>query len=289
MDEGQLAREFEEHRPRMLAVATRVLGSRSEAEDAVQEAWFRASRHAGEGFENFGAWLTRVVGRICIDGLRARAVRAESGFDSWESVAVASAADGPEDLAAQADAVSLAMVVVLESLKPEERLALVLHDVFAVPFAQIAGIVDRSEDAAKMLASRARRKVRAHPAPSGDRRERQEVADAFLAAAREGDFEALLRVLDPRVEWHHSTPHGRLVRLGAGEVLEQLRGAKTDRVDIRRVSVNGQPGFLAWGPSGRPIALMACTIRAGRIVRMDSLTDAVRLARLNLPTRESLG
>src|SRR5690554_68293 len=200
MDERELAATFEEHRPRLQAVATRVLGSRSDAEDAVQEAWLRLDRQADDQIENIGAWLTRVVGRICIDALRRRTVRAESTLDSWEADAVVTEDDGPEDAAIAADSLALAMVVVLESLGPEERLAFVLHDVFAVPFAEIGPIVGRSTDAAKMLASRARHKVRQHPVPAGEDSRGREVVDAFLAAAHDGDFEGLLRMRDPEIE-----------------------------------------------------------------------------------------
>lgn len=282
----ELTAAFEEHRPRLGRVATRVLGSRTDAEDAVQEAWLRLDRHSGDQIENLGAWLTRTVGHICIDALRRRTARAESALDSWEIDAIVTEdADGPEDAAIAADSIALAMVVVLESLRPEERLAFVLHDVFAVPFAEIAPIVDRSPDATKMLASRARRKVQQQPLPTGERHQRRAVVDAFLLAARDGDFEGLLRLLDPDITWHHHTAHGHTVRVGSAEVLAAVRRGNPSRVEARRVSVNGSPGILAWGPSGRPVALMSCTIAEGRIVRMDSITDAARLARMALPER----
>lgn len=286
MDEHELAAAFEEHRPRLRAVATRVLGSYADAEDAVQEAWVRLDRHSGDQIENLGAWLTRVVGRICIDALRRRTVRAESSLDSWEAEAVVTEDDGPEDAAVAADALGLAMVLVLESLRPEERLAFVLHDVFAVPFAEVGRIIGRSTEAGKMLASRARRKVQEQPLPTGTLHERREVVDAFLAAAREGDFDRLLHLLDPAVTWHHHTKHGHTVKIGANEVLEVVRQGNPARVETRRVSVNGQPGLLAWGPTGRPVALMSCTITDGAIVRMDSITDAARLSRMSLPDRD---
>src|SRR5690554_3059412 len=242
MGHDELAATFEEHRPRLRALAVRVLGSTTDADDAVQEAWVRLARYDGEPIDELGAWLTHVVGRICIDTLRRRTTRAESPLDGWVAEAVVTADDGPEDRAMTADSVALAMLVVLESLGPEERLAFVLHDVFAVPFAEIAPIVGRSTDAAKMLASRARRKVQEQPLPSGERRLRREVVDAFLMAAREGDFEGLLRVLDPDVTWHHYTAHGHTVRIGADEVLEAVRQGNPSRVELRRVSVNGEPG-----------------------------------------------
>lgn len=283
MEHDQLAEAFEEHRPRLRAVAMRVLGSSADADDAVQEAWLRLDRYAGEPIENLGAWLTRVVGRLCIDALRRRTTRAESPLDGWVADAVVTEDDGPEETAITADSVALAMLVVLESLGPEERLAFVLHDVFAVPFAEIGPIVGRSTDAAKMLASRARHKVRQHPVPAGEDSRGREVVDAFLAAAHDGDFEGLLRLLDPDIEWHHHSARRHRVLHGAHAVVEAARGGRADRVTTRRVNVNGQPGILAWGPSGAPLALMVCTVAEGRIVRADSLLDPERLAQMSLP------
>ena len=283
MEHEQLAEAFEEHRPRLRAVAVRILGSSADADDAVQEAWLRLARHAADPIENLGAWLTRVVGRICIDALRRRTARPESPLDGWLADVVVTADDGPEQAALDADAVALAMLVVLESLRPEERLAFVLHDVFAVPFAEIGPIVGRSTDAAKMLASRARHKVRQHPVPAGEDSRGREVVDAFLAAAHDGDFEGLLRLLDPDIEWHHHSARGHRVLHGARAVVDAARGGRAERVTTRRVDVNGQPGILAWGPSGAPLALMVCTVADGRIVRADSLLDPARLARISLP------
>lgn len=284
MNDIELSAAFEEHRSHLVAVATRVLGSRADAEDAVQEAWFRLDRHASDEIENLGGWLTRVVGRICMDTLRSRAARAETALDEWENDPIVTEdADGPEDSAVAADSLGLAMFVVLESLQPAERLAFVLHDVFAVPFVEVGRIVGRSTDAAKMLASRARRKVQEQPLPSEQRRQRREVVDAFLAAARDGDFEALLRTLDPDVTWQHHTAHGRTVKVGANEVLTALSRGNPDRVEMRRVSVNGQPGILVWGPTERPIALMTCTVTDGRLVKLVSITDPKRLSLMHLP------
>lgn len=284
MDESELGAAFEQHRPQLLAVATRVLGSPSDAEDAVQESWLRLHRHSGDDIDNLGGWLTRVVGRICLDALRSRSTRSESVLaDQDNDPIVTDDADGPEDAAIEADSLGLALLVVLDSLQPAERLAFVLHDVFAVPFAEVGPIVGRSADAAKMLASRARRKVQQHPAPREERRRSREVVDAFLTAAREGDFDALLRTLDPDVTWHHHTAHGTTVKVGANEVLAVVRQGDPERVEARRVSVNGQPGILAWGPTGRPISLMSCTVVDGRIVAAVSITDAKRLSRMQLP------
>lgn len=285
MDACSLAVEFEAHRPRMLALAARVLGSHADAEDAVQEAWLRLDRQS-EPIDNVGGWLTRVVGRLCIDMLRSRSARAVSVLEDWESdPIVTDDAEGPEDAAVMADSLGLAMLVVLESLRPEERLAFVLHDVFAVPFAEIAAIVGRSTDATKMLASRARRKVQDVPRPTGERQHRRDVVDAFLAAAREGDFDALLRLLDPDVTWHLRTPRGHETRVGANDVLRAVRRGDFTRIEARRVSVNGEPGILAWGPSGRPIALMSCTVSDGRIIDILSIAHPALLARLTLPPK----
>lgn len=286
MEEKSLSAAFEMHRPRLLSVATRALGSRADAEDAVQEAWLRLDRQENDGIDNLGGWLTRVVGRICIDMLRSRTARAESALGTWESdPIVAEDVEDPENAAVTADSLGRALVVVLESLRPEERLAFILHDMFAVPFAEVGTIVGRSTDAAKMLASRARRKVQEVPRPTGERQQRREVVEAFLAAAREGDFDALLSVLDPDVTWHRHTAHGHSVKIGANEVLAAVRRGDPGRVEVRRVSVNGEPGVLAWGPSGKPIALMSCTVADGRLVDIVSILDPSWLARLSLPPR----
>ncbi|WAY19673.1 sigma-70 family RNA polymerase sigma factor [Mycolicibacterium fortuitum] len=285
--EAPLAETFEEQRPRLLAVAHRVLGSRADAEDAVQEAWLRLSRQHADSIDNVAGWLTTVVGRICIDTLRSRSSRAEvtPGADIPELV-VTEDVDSPEDAAVIADSVGLAMLVVLGSLRPDERLAFVLHDMFAVPFAEIGQILDKSSDAVKMLASRARRKVQDVPPPTAGRRRKQEqreVVDAFLAAARDGDFDALLRVLDPDVTWQRFTATGVTVGTGSDAVLAAVRRGQGRPIVARRVSVNGEPGILAWGPTGRPVSVMACTVDGGRLVGIVSILDPRRLARMSLP------
>ncbi|OHV05114.1 sigma-70 family RNA polymerase sigma factor [Mycobacterium talmoniae] len=282
--ETQLAEAFERERQRLLALAHRVLGSRSDAEDAVQEAWLRLSRQDADAIDNLAGWLTTVTGRICIDTLRSRAGRPEVplGQDLPELV-VTDDLDTPEDAAVLADSVGLALLVVLGSLRPEERLAFVLHDMFAVPFAEIGEILGKSTDAAKMAASRARRKVQDVPRPAGNRREQREVVDAFLAAAQGGDFDALLRVLDPDVTWRQHTVRGVTVMTGSGAVVDAVRRGQGARITARRVLVNGQPGILGWGPSGRPLSVMACTVRNGRLVGIVSITDPVRLAGIDLP------
>jgi RNA polymerase sigma-70 factor (ECF subfamily) len=282
--ESQLAEAFEQQRHRLLALAHRVLGSRSDAEDAVQEAWLRLSRQDAEAIENLPGWLTTVISRICIDTLRSRAARPEVSIEQdLPELVVTDDRDIPEDAAVLSDSIGLALLVVLGSLRPDERLAFVLHDMFAVPFAEIGPIVGKSADAAKMLASRARRKVQDVPRPAGNRREQREVVDAFLSAAQLGDFDALLRVLDPGVTWRQHTSRGVTVTTGSGEVIAAVRRGQGARFTARRVLVNGEPGILGWGPSGRPLSLMACTVRNGRLVGIVSIADPVRLARLDLP------
>ncbi|NKZ10507.1 sigma-70 family RNA polymerase sigma factor [Mycolicibacterium septicum DSM 44393] len=285
--EASLADTFEQQRLRLLAVAHRVLGSRADAEDAVQEAWLRLSRQDADSIENVAGWLTTVLGRICIDMLRSRTSRAEpTPTADLPELVVTEDVDSPEDAAVLADSVGLAMLVVLGSLRPDERLAFVLHDMFAVPFADIGQILDKSSDAVKMMASRARRKVQDVPPPTSDRRRKQEqreVVDAFLAAARDGDFDALLRVLDPDVSWQRYTAAGVTVGTGSDSVVAAVRRGQGTRVIARRVSVNGEPGILAWGPKGRPLGVMACSVDGGRLVGIVSIVDPRRLARMSLP------
>ncbi|GAS99774.1 RNA polymerase sigma factor SigJ-like protein [Mycolicibacterium canariasense] len=288
----ELAEIFEQQRPRLLAVARRVLGSPSDAEDAVQEAWLRLSRQDAVEIENLAGWLTTVVGRICIDILRSRTSRPEVAFEAGiPELVVTADVETPEESAVQADSVGLALLIVLGSLRPEERLAFVLHDMFAVPFAEIGQILDKSTDAVKMLASRARRKVQDLPPPSTDRRryEQRRVVDAFLAAARDGDFDALLRVLDPDIRWQRYTARGLTAGTGPAEIVDAARRGHRSRVVARRVLVNGEPGILAWGPSGRPVGVMACTVSNGRMVGIVSIVDPVRLAQLSLPPGLSAG
>ncbi|WP_395309041.1 sigma-70 family RNA polymerase sigma factor [Mycobacterium sp. AMU20-3851] len=289
MTDAALAQLFEEQRHRLLAVAHRVLGSRTDAEDAVQEAWLRLSRQDPDTIDNLAGWLTTVIGRICIDMLRARTGRSEVPV---AELVVTEDVDTPEDAAMLADSVGLAMLVVLGSLRPDERLAFVLHDMFAVPFADIGSILGKSVDATKMLASRARHKVQDVPTPVADRRHRNErraVVDAFLAAARDGDFDALLRVLDPEVHWQRHTATGVTVGTGAEGVVDAVRRGLGGRVTARRVSVNGEPGVLAWGPTGRPLGVMACTVEGGRLVGIVSIIDPARLARMSLPAPDPEG
>jgi RNA polymerase sigma-70 factor (ECF subfamily) len=303
------AHGFEEHRAHLRSVAYRMLGSLNEADDAVQESWLRLSRADTGDVRNLRAWLTTVVSRVCLDMLRSRASRREDSLDVHVHVhvpdpIVTRVDDDPAEHAVMADSVGIALLVVLDTLPPAERLAFVLHDVFAVPFEQIGPILDRSTAAAKQLASRARRRLRtapAHPAATspdstaasagtvlagpGDLARQWTVVDAFLAASREGDFEGLLAILDPDVVLRADAGAGpfgpsALVR-GAREVLSQAqRFAPLGRF-ARPVLVNGGPGFLVVR-DGEPLALMAVTVQDGKITEMDVLADPVRLARLDL-------
>lgn len=283
-DSGRvLSDEFEGQRARLLRMASKVLGSRTDAEDAVQEAWLRLAREDMVSVRNVPGWLTTVVGRICIDMLRARTAKAEiSAEDERLGWVVTAEDDCPERITETADSVGLALLVVLDSLTTDERLAFVLHDAFAVPFDEIGQIIGRTRNATKMLASRARKKVRdaQHPA---DRQRQREVVDAFLAAARDGNFDALLNVLDPDVSWRVHSTRGDIVKIGSTELAGKTLLGHRAKVTARRVSVNGEPGILAWRHDGRPLAVMACTVKAGRIVAVESITDPAQLASMHLP------
>jgi RNA polymerase sigma factor (sigma-70 family) len=283
-----LAERFEEHRDHLRAVAYRMLGSLSEAEDAVQESWLRLSRSDAGAIENLGGWLTTVVGRVCLDILRSRRSRREQPLGPHIPEPIVSPEDGvdPEHEALLADSVGLALLVVLETLTPAERLAFVLHDMFAVPFDEIAPIVGRSPDAARKLASRARQRVRgAAPAPDPDLDRQREVVDAFLTAARNGDFEALLAVLDPevvlRVDRGALRPDAPREVRGARDVLELARGGAGLARFARPALVNGAAG-LVLAPGGRAVAVAGITVADGRIVEIDILADRSRVSQLNL-------
>jgi RNA polymerase sigma factor (sigma-70 family) len=293
MDEQEwLAERFEQHRTRLRAVAYRMLGSLSEADDAVQEAWLRLSRTDASQVQDLGAWLTTVVAHVSLNLLRARNARRLEPLGPHVPDPIVDRADGgdPEQQALLADSVGLALLVVLETLTPAERLAFVLHDMFAVPFEEIAPIVGRSPEAARQLASRARRRVRrTAPVIDADLATQWEVVDAFLAAARDGDFDALVAVLDPEVVLRAD---GGAVRAGASR---EVRGARAvagqallwSRVDLtmRRALINGAAGMVTIR-NGQPYAVTAVTIRDGRIVEFDILADTERLARLDLTILE---
>jgi RNA polymerase sigma factor (sigma-70 family) len=287
MDERDwLAERFEEHRIRLRGVAYRMLGSLSEADDAVQEAWLRLSRTDADEVENLGGWLTTVVARISLNMLRSRKARREEPLAGWLPDPLVDRADGivPEHEALLADSVGLALLVVLETLSPPERLAFVLHDIFAVPFDEIAPIVDRSPEAARQLASRARRRVRAEEtAPDADLETQRKVIDAFLAAARDGDFDRLVAVLDPDVVLRQDFgPLGgsREMR-GAAAVAGQALGYAQTGLDVRPALINGVAGAVAFR-DGQPFSIGAVTVRNGKIVELDFLADQERLRELDL-------
>src|ERR671911_1898654 len=288
MDEQDwLAKQFEEYRSHLRAVAYRMLGSLSEVDDAVQEAWLRLSRSETSGVENLGGWLTTVVGRVCLDMLRSRTSRRVVPLGEPLGARVpeplVSHADGidPEHEALLADSVGLALLVVLEMLAPAERLAFVLHDLFGVPFDEIAPIVGRSPAAARQLASRARRRVRgAAPAPDADLTGQRQVVDAFFAAARDGDFDALVAVLDPDVVLRSDggavRPAASVVVHGAQAVAERAFSFAQLSPYVRPALVNGIAGVVV-APRGRPFSVMAFTVRNGKIVEIDALADPERL------------
>jgi RNA polymerase sigma-70 factor (ECF subfamily) len=285
----ELTERFEEHRGHLRAVAYRMLGSLTEADDAVQESWLRLSRSDVSAVENLRGWLTTVVGRICLDMLRSRTARREDPMEVRLPDPIVGPADAgdPEHQAVVADSIGLALLVVLDTLTPAERLAFVLHDMFAVPFEDIGHILGRSTAATKQLASRARRRVRGSaPTPDADPARQRQVVDAFLAASRAGDFEALLAVLDPdvvlRADAGAATGLSALVR-GAAEVAGRALMFRRFAGEQQVVSVNGGIGVLSLA-DGRPAALMAVTVAGGRIVEIDILADPARLARLDMPT-----
>ncbi|MGK5742057.1 RNA polymerase sigma factor SigJ [Micromonospora sp. URMC 103] len=285
-----LTERFEEHRTRLRAVAYRMLGSVSEADDAVQEAWLRVSRADAGDVANLRAWLTTVVGRVCLNMLRSRRHRREEPLDVHVPDPIVSPESGadPEQEALLADSVGLALLVVLETLAPAERLAFVLHDMFAVPFEEIAPLIERSPAAARQLASRARRRVQGQaPAPDPDLARQRDVVDAFFAASHDGDFDALVAVLDPDV----------VLRADGGERARQtvtLRGARQVAAQavmftrlapfVRPALVNGAAGVVV-SANGHPLSVMGFTVAGGRIVAIDVLSDPRRLRDLDLTAR----
>jgi RNA polymerase sigma-70 factor, ECF subfamily len=281
-----LAERFEEHRTRLRAVAYRMLGSVSDADDAVQEAWLRLSRSDANAIDNLGGWLTTVVARVSLNMLRSRNVRREEPLGVRLPEPIVDRPDGtnPEHEALLADSVGLALLVVLETLSPPERLAFVLHDIFAMPFDEIAPIVDRSPEATRQLASRARRRIQAeNTVPDADLDTQREVLDAFLAAARDGDFERLVAALDPDVVLR--------VDFGPEGGSQELRGAETVArqaslygglgLEWRPVTINGTAGAVS-SLDGQLFSIGAVTVRGRRIVEMDILADPERLQELDL-------
>ena len=286
----RLAVEFERFRPYLRSVAYRMTGSTAEAEDALQECWLRLDRSPPDETADLRPWLTTVVSRICLDMLRARRSRREESAGSWLPEPVVDRYDSPEDQTVRADAVGLALLVVLETLSPPERLAFVLHDVFAVPFDEIGPIVGRSPEAARQLASRGRRRVRAAPPePDADRAIGRRTVDAFLAAARGGDLTDLLELLDPDVVLHldvgarpaGARPAGAQPPVrGARQVAEFLRsGAPLFAPLCRSAIVNGGPGLVV-GPPGRVIGVVGLTLVDGRVREVDIVADPEKLERV---------
>jgi RNA polymerase sigma-70 factor (ECF subfamily) len=299
-DPDWLAARFEEQRPHLRSVAYRMLGSLVEAEDTVQDAWLRASRADAAEVQNLGGWLTTIVARLCLDRLRARSARREdligvqlpdpvvSRIEGGPGSAVAASPD-PEHLTVLADSIGLAMLIVLDRLPPAERLAFVLHDTFGLPFDEIAPIVERTPTATRQLASRARRRVRSAGPTSSDvpLARQRELVDAFIAASRVGDFEALLRILDPDVVVHADTaadrgPFAGITEVrGAEAVAAQAKVFSRFAAGARRATVNGGAGIVVYS-GGRPFAVVGVTIRGERIVEMDFILRPERLRALGL-------
>ena len=287
--DDDLAADFEAHRGRLRSLAYRMLGSLNEADDAVQEAWLRLSRSPAGEVSNLGAWLTTVTGRICLDMLRARRARHEEprGVNLPDPIVRAAGAIGPEDEAMLADSVGFALLVVLDELSPAERLAFVLHDMFAVPYRDIALIAGRSPAATKMLASRARRRLQeGAPQPESDIARQRAVVGAYLAASRAGDFGALVAVLDPdvvlRADGGEGAPDLSTVLRGAAAVARQaVMFSRTATGQAAEVLVNGGAG-LVWIPHGEPAAVVAFTVARGKIAEIDILADPDRLRQLDL-------
>jgi RNA polymerase sigma-70 factor, ECF subfamily len=289
MDEhAWLAERFEEHRTRLRAVAYRMLGSTSEADDAVQEAWIRLSRSNSGEIDNLEAWLVTVVGRVALNMLRSRRRRGEEPLLDAQHLPdpIVDRADGidPEHEALLSDSVGLAVLLVLETLTPAERLAYVLHDMFSVPFEQIGAILERSPEASRQLASRARRRIRgANTTPDDTEAAAQkEVVEAFLAAARDGDFEALLAVLDPEIVERVDTGSGTILEVrGAQNVARRAKAFSQLGLVVRPALINGAAGWVSL-LDGELYAIAALTVQGGRITTMDILLDPARLARLDL-------
>jgi RNA polymerase sigma-70 factor, ECF subfamily len=295
-DNDQLARRYEASRPRLRAMAYRMLGSLSDAEDAVQEGWMHASAAGAGGVANLEGWFTTIVARVCLDMLRSRKSRREDPLDPDEAVASVAAAEGPESEVVLADSVGLALLVVLDTLPPAERVAFVLHDTFGLPFGEIAEITGRSPAAARQLASRARRRIHGgiEPgAPAGARLGRQrQVVEAFLAASRDGDLAGLIAVLDPDVVLTSdaaAVPSGvaRTVR-GAQAVARGARAAAMRSRYGRLALVNGVPG-LVMAPGGRLVVALAFTFAEDRITGIDVIADAERLAALDIALLDPTG
>lgn len=284
-DKQRLASQFEALRPRLQSVAYSILGSMSDAEDAVQECWLRLDRSDASNVADLQGWLTTVVGRICLDMLRRRRNRAERHFGNWLPEPIVEIDDGdPEKEVMLADSVGLALLVVLETLSPAERLAFVLHDVFGVPFDDIAHVVDRTPQAARQLATRARRRVQAAPTPDPDLARQRAVVNAFLAAARSGDMRGLLEVLDPDVVFRADAgtlPAGAAFPVNGAEAVAArvLQTAPRFIAHTAPAVVNGQAGAV-FAPEGRAVGVIGFTVVDGRIVAIDLIADPAKLRRI---------
>ena len=284
-DREWLAAEFETARPHLRSVAYGMLGSITEAEDAVQECWIRLDRNDPAAVNDLRSWLTTVVGRICLDMLRSRRTRRENYVGSWlpEPIVELGSYDDPEHEVVLADSVGLALLVVLDTLSPAERLAFVLHDVFGVPFDEIGTIVERTPQAARQLATRARRRVRAAPTPDADLARQRIVVDAFLNAARTGNMNGLLAVLDPdvifRADLGERSPIARLPIIGAKAVAEHVLASAPRFINLAKPAiVNGQAGAIV--AARKPIGVIGFTIVNGRIFAIDLVTDPKKLQRI---------
>jgi RNA polymerase sigma-70 factor (ECF subfamily) len=284
-----LAERFEEHRTHLKAVAYRMLGSLAEADEAVQDAWLRVSRSGAEGIENFRGWLTTIVARVCLNALQARKAKREdlAAVHVPDPIIGRDAAFDAEHEVLLADSVGLALQIVLDTLPPAERLAFVLHDMFDVPFDEIAAMVGRSSTAARQLASRARRRVKGAslPTPDPDLARQRRVVDAFFAAARGGDFDALVAVLDPdvvlRSDGGERRPAGSFVRRGATDVAKSALAGALPSAVLRPALVNGAVGVVVMVKE-QPFAVMGFTVTGDKIVEIDVVFDPDRLARLDL-------
>jgi RNA polymerase sigma-70 factor (ECF subfamily) len=294
-DDDWITERFEEHRGHLRSVAYRMLGSLTEADDAVQEAWLRLNRSDAQSIDNLGGWLTTVVGRVCLDALRSRGSRREEPLELHvpDPIVTREGSVDPEQEALLGDAVGLALLVVLETLPPAERLAFVLHDMFAVPFDEIAGIVGRTPTATRQLASRARRRVRGDvPIPEPDLARQREVVDAFFAAARDGDFDALVAVLDPdvilRSDGGPRRPGQTIILHGPDAVAARAMSFAHGARHARPALVNGAAGVVIT-PAGRPVSVIGFTVRDGKIVALDALSDPERLAQLDFTVLDEDG
>lgn len=275
-----LAGRFEENRAHLRRVAYRMLGSLDDTEDAVQEAWLRLSRTEESGIENIGGWLTTVIARICLDMLRSRRLKREEPLELNIPDFLVSREEGPEDEIVMAESVGLALLVVLETLTPGERLAFVLHDMFALPFEEIAPIIGRSSTAVRQLASRARRRVQGAAVPDTDLARQRQVVDAFVSAAHGGDFDALIAVLDPEVVLRADRdPASRGIR-GSMAVAQQAVGFSRLVQRTESVTVNGAPGILSWLPNGRPMAVLGFIVAHDRIAEIYVISNPERVEQL---------